>query len=126
MGGKREIIIRTLSAIGQIEIAVKTFWAKLGDNLPHPSIRDMGYVMANIEVIHNKAYERLIDVLGLEHVFEENLKFIIGITITNIIIMELFVSAKPIIPIFKSPTFSCLFFSLTKVTPPSPRPSTYC
>jgi ribonucleoside-diphosphate reductase beta chain len=71
---EREIIIRTLSAIGQIEIAVKTFWAKLGDNLPHPSIRDMGYVMANIEVIHNKAYERLIDVLGLEHVFEENLK----------------------------------------------------
>ena len=71
---EREIIIRTLSAIGQIEIAVKTFWAKLGDNLPHPSIRDMGYVMANIEVIHNKAYERLIDVLGLEHVFEDNLK----------------------------------------------------
>lgn len=71
---EREIIIRTLSAIGQIEIAVKTFWAKLGDNLPHPSIRDMGYVMANIEVIHNKAYERLIDVLGLQHVFEENLK----------------------------------------------------
>jgi len=71
---QREIIIRTLSAIGQIEIAVKTFWAKLGDNLPHPSIRDMGYVMANIEVIHNKAYERLIDVLGLDHVFEDNLK----------------------------------------------------
>jgi ribonucleoside-diphosphate reductase beta chain len=71
---EREIIIRTLSAIGQIEIAVKTFWAKLGDNLPHPSIRDMGYVMANIEVIHNKAYERLIDVLGLGHVFEDNLK----------------------------------------------------
>lgn len=71
---EREIIIRTLSAIGQIEIAVKTFWAKLGDNLPHPSIRDMGYVMANIEVIHNKAYERLIDVLGLQHVFEDNLK----------------------------------------------------
>jgi ribonucleoside-diphosphate reductase beta chain len=67
-------IIRTLSAIGQIEIAVKTFWAKLGDNLPHPSIRDLGYVMANIEVIHNKAYERLIDVLGLSHVFEDNMK----------------------------------------------------
>jgi ribonucleoside-diphosphate reductase beta chain len=30
--------------------------------------------MANVEVIHNNAYERLITVLGLENVFEENLK----------------------------------------------------
>ncbi|NBO98683.1 MAG: ribonucleotide reductase [Proteobacteria bacterium] len=71
---EREIIIRTLSAIGQIEVAVKTFWAKLGENLPHPSLQDLGYVMANVEVIHNNAYERLISVLGLEDVFEENLK----------------------------------------------------
>lgn len=71
---ERQIIVRTLSAIGQIEVAVKTFWAKLGENLPHPSLQDLGYVMANIEVIHNNAYERLISVLGLEDVFEENLK----------------------------------------------------
>jgi ribonucleoside-diphosphate reductase beta chain len=71
---ERQIIIRTLSAIGQIEVAVKTFWAKLGENLPHPSLSDLGYVMANVEVIHNNAYERLISVLGLEDVFEENLK----------------------------------------------------
>ena len=71
---EREIIIRTLSAIGQIEIAVKTFWAKLGENLPQPCFQDLGYVMANVEVIHNNAYERLISVLGLENVFEENLK----------------------------------------------------
>ena len=56
---EREIIVRTLSAIGQIEVAVKTFWAKLGENLPHPSLADLGYVMANVEVIHNNAYERL-------------------------------------------------------------------
>jgi ribonucleoside-diphosphate reductase beta chain len=71
---EREIIVRTLSAIGQIEVAVKTFWAKLGDNLPHPSLQDLGYVMANVEVIHNSAYERLLSVLGLEDIFEENLK----------------------------------------------------
>jgi ribonucleoside-diphosphate reductase beta chain len=71
---EREIIIRTLSAIGQIEVAVKTFWAKLGENLPHPSLQDLGYVMANTEVIHNNAYERLLTVLGLEDIFEENLK----------------------------------------------------
>lgn len=71
---EQEMIIRTLSAIGQIEVAVKTFWAKLGDNLPHPSLQDLGYVMANIEVIHNNAYERLLSVLGLEDIFEKNLK----------------------------------------------------
>jgi len=71
---EKEMIIRTLSAIGQIEVAVKKFWSKLGDNLPHPSLTDLGYVMANVEVIHNNAYERLLKVLGLEDVFEKNLK----------------------------------------------------
>jgi ribonucleoside-diphosphate reductase beta chain len=71
---EREIIVRTLSAIGQIEVAVKTFWAKLGENLPHPSLCDLGYVMANVEVIHNNAYERLLSVLELEDIFEQNLK----------------------------------------------------
>lgn len=71
---ERQMVVRTLSAIGQIEVAVKTFWAKLGDNLPHPSLQDLGFVMANVEVIHNNAYERLLDVLGLNDIFEENLK----------------------------------------------------
>ena len=71
---EREMISRCLSAIGQIEVAVKSFWAKVGENLPHPSITDLGYVMANVEVIHNNAYERLLRVLEMEHIFEENLK----------------------------------------------------
>jgi ribonucleoside-diphosphate reductase beta chain len=71
---EKEVVVRTLSAIGQIEVAVKSFWAQLGDHLPHPAIKDLGYVMANSEVIHNIAYEKLLTVLGLEAVFEENLK----------------------------------------------------
>jgi ribonucleoside-diphosphate reductase beta chain len=71
---EREIVTRCLSAIGQIEVAVKSFWAKLGENLPHPSLTDLGYVMANVEVIHNNAYERLLRVLEMEHLFEENMK----------------------------------------------------
>ncbi len=71
---EKEMVTKTLSAIGQIEIAVKKFWSKLGDNLPHPSLVDLGLTMANIEVIHNKAYEKLLDVLQLHEVFEENLK----------------------------------------------------
>lgn len=71
---EKRIMVRTLSAIGQIEVAVKTFWARLGDNLPHPAFYDLGYEMAHIEVIHNQAYEKLLDVLGLERVFIENLE----------------------------------------------------
>jgi len=70
---EQEVVVKAMSAIGQIEIAVKEFWAKIGDNMPHPSIRDLGYAMANSEVIHNMAYEKLLDVLHLTNVFEENL-----------------------------------------------------
>lgn len=72
---QEQIIIKNaLSAIGQIEISVKKFWAKLGDVLPHPAMSDLGLTMANIEVIHNNAYEKLLDVLQMQDVFEENLK----------------------------------------------------
>lgn len=71
---EKQIITKTLSAIGQIEIAVKKFWAKLGDNLPHPALSDVGHVMANSEVIHNIAYERLLTRLQITDIFEENLK----------------------------------------------------
>lgn len=71
---EQEVIVRALSAIGQIEVAVKTFWAKVGEHMPHPSIRDLGFAMANSEVIHNLAYEKLLDILHLTHVFEKNLE----------------------------------------------------
>jgi len=71
---EQQIVIRTLTAIGQIEIAVKTFWARLGDNLKHPGLYDLGVVMSSVEVIHNIAYEKLITVLGLQEQFEANLK----------------------------------------------------
>jgi ribonucleoside-diphosphate reductase beta chain len=71
---EKEIIVRALATIGQLEISVKKFWAKLGDNLPHPSINDMGYVMANTEVIHGDAYERLLEILGINDAFEKILE----------------------------------------------------
>lgn len=71
---EKRMVVKTLSAIGQVEIAVKRFWANLGDNFPHPSIYDLGYAMANTEVIHNQAYEKLLDVLKLEKAFAENLE----------------------------------------------------
>jgi ribonucleoside-diphosphate reductase beta chain len=71
---EQQIMIRALATIGQLEISVKKFWAKLGDNLPHPSINDMGYVMANTEVIHGDAYERLLEVLGIDGAFDDILE----------------------------------------------------
>lgn len=71
---ERGVVIRTLSAIGQIEIAVKRFWADLGKTFKHPSMSDMGLVMGNNEVIHNLAYEKLLDVLHLQDAFDDALK----------------------------------------------------
>lgn len=71
---EREIIIRSLATIASIETPVKNYWKKMGDNLPHPSINDMGIVMANIEVTHSQAYERLLEMLGITNIFEDILK----------------------------------------------------
>lgn len=71
---ERNVITNTLSAIAQIEVAVKKFWGKVGENLPHPSIHDLGVVMSHVECIHNIAYEKLLHVLNIEHVFESNME----------------------------------------------------
>lgn len=71
---ERGIIIRALATIGQLEIQVKKFWAKLGDNCPHPALYDLGFVLANQEVIHGDAYEALLEKLGIEDAFDDILK----------------------------------------------------
>lgn len=71
---ERQIIVRTLAAIGQVEIAVKTFWADLGRHFPQPAIRDLGGVMSYTEIIHNRAYVKLLKRLGLKTIFDDFLK----------------------------------------------------
>lgn len=71
---EQQLIIRAVSAIAQIEVDVKTFWARLGDNLPHPSLAGLGITMANVEEIHNDAYEKLLEALGLEDIQEKILE----------------------------------------------------
>lgn len=68
------VYTRSIGAIGQVEIAPKTFWGRLHENLPHPSIADLGFVLANTEVIHNIAYEKPLEILDLNDIFEEMLK----------------------------------------------------
>jgi ribonucleoside-diphosphate reductase beta chain len=70
----RELIVRNLSMISQLEVSVKRFWAKSGDNLPHPNIINLGFVMAANEVVHGKAYKHLLKVLGIKNAFDEILK----------------------------------------------------
>lgn len=71
---ERETIIRSLSAISQVELPVKQRWGLLGQDLPHPSFIDLGFVFASIEVIHAEAYFRLIEELDLEDAFVKNLE----------------------------------------------------
>lgn len=70
---EREMATRCLAAIAQIEVSVKEFWKNLGNQLPHPSIKDLGITMAYIEVIHNNAYEKQLKKVGLTDVFQKYL-----------------------------------------------------
>lgn len=69
----RQVIQRDLAAIAQIEVQVKEFWKNIGDWFPHPSISDLGIMMAYIEVVHNDAYEKLLEKLGLSDIFLKNM-----------------------------------------------------
>ena len=71
---EREIIIRTLSAIGQIEVAVKTFWGDIYKKMPKPEIGSVGATFAESEVRHADAYSHLIQLLGLNKEFENLLE----------------------------------------------------
>jgi ribonucleoside-diphosphate reductase beta chain len=72
--GEREVVKRSLLAISQIEVAVKTFWGKIGDNLPKPEIYMIGFTLAHNEVIHQEAYSELLTKLDLEDEFVNALK----------------------------------------------------
>lgn len=68
---EKTVITRALLAISQIEVAVKTFWGKLYDNLPKGEFGDVGFTFAMNEVIHKEAYSELLEQLGLNHLFSE-------------------------------------------------------
>lgn len=58
-------------AISQVEVSVKTFWAKLYDRLPKPELANVGMIFAESEVRHSDAYSHLLELLGLNSIFEE-------------------------------------------------------
>lgn len=66
---EREVIKKTMLAIAQIEVNVKTFWADLYKRMPITEIGDVGMTFAESEVRHKDAYARLLRILGLEDDF---------------------------------------------------------
>lgn len=66
-----EIVKRAMLAISQIEVQVKTFWAKLGDKMPKPEVQAVGVTFGESEVRHADAYSNLLEIMGLNKEFEE-------------------------------------------------------
>lgn len=67
---ERSAIKRTMLAIAQIEVAVKTFWGDVYKKMPKPEIGAVGATFAESEVRHADAYAHLIELLGLNKDFE--------------------------------------------------------
>ena len=67
---ERSIIKKTMLAIAQIEVSVKTFWADIYKRLPVPEVGAVGMTFAESEVRHLDAYSHLLERLGLNHEFE--------------------------------------------------------
>lgn len=68
---EQSAIKKTMLAISQIEVAVKTFWGNLYDKLPKPEIGSVGATFAESEVRHHDAYSHLLEILGLNEEFEK-------------------------------------------------------
>ncbi|MCS6893716.1 MAG: ribonucleotide-diphosphate reductase subunit beta [Deltaproteobacteria bacterium] len=67
---ERSALKRTMLAISQVEVAVKTFWARIYDRMPKPEIAEVGMTFAESEVRHSNAYSFLLDTLRLDKDFK--------------------------------------------------------
>jgi Ribonucleotide reductase, beta subunit len=72
---EKTVIKRTMLAIAQIEVQVKTFWSDIYEEMPKAEVGNVGMTFAESEVRHMDAYSHLLDILGItddfEHVTEE-------------------------------------------------------
>ena len=65
------IVKKAMLAISQIEVQVKTFWAKIGDKMQKPEVQGVGITFGESEVRHADAYANLLEIMGLNKEFEE-------------------------------------------------------
>ena len=68
---EKSVIRKTMLAISQIEVSVKTFWAEIYEEMPKAEIGSVGMTFAESEVRHMDAYSHLLDILGIEDDFSE-------------------------------------------------------
>lgn len=66
---EQEVVKKSLLAIAQIEVAVKSFWGNLYQHFPKPEFNGLGATFAECEFRHSEAYSRLLDVLGYQGEF---------------------------------------------------------
>lgn len=71
---EREAIKRTMLAIAQVEVAVKSFWGDIYKHLPKPEVGAVGSTFAECEVRHADAYAHLLEILGLNNEFNHILE----------------------------------------------------
>ncbi|MDT0676200.1 ribonucleotide-diphosphate reductase subunit beta [Autumnicola musiva] len=69
--GEKDVVKKSLLAIAQIEVAVKSFWGDLYKHLPKPEFNGLGSTFAECEFRHSQAYSRLLEVLGYNNEFEK-------------------------------------------------------
>ncbi|MBP6857739.1 MAG: ribonucleotide-diphosphate reductase subunit beta [Candidatus Pacebacteria bacterium] len=67
---EQNAIKNAMLAIAQIEVAVKTFWGDIYKKMPKPEIGAVGATFAESEVRHTDAYSHLLEILGLNEVFQ--------------------------------------------------------
>lgn len=68
---EREAMKRTMLAISQIEVSVKSFWGNVYNKMPKPEIGSVGATFSESEVRHHDAYSHLLEILGLNEEFEK-------------------------------------------------------
>jgi ribonucleoside-diphosphate reductase beta chain len=68
---ERTVAKRSLLAISQIEVKVKTAWGKLYSMFPKPELNAVGATFSESEVRHERAYAELLVKLKLEEQFRE-------------------------------------------------------
>lgn len=67
---EKSVIRKTMLAIAQIEVKVKTFWSDIHDHMPKAEVGSVGMTFAESEVRHMDAYSHLLEILGMEDDFE--------------------------------------------------------
>lgn len=67
---EKDVIKKSMLAIAQIEVNVKSFWGDIYKRMPKTEIQSIGATFAESEVRHFDSYKKLLNILNLEHEFE--------------------------------------------------------